>query len=134
MQQMYRLAIEMFHIKHGHSPETVSDIFTQTTQHYNIRQNRDFKIRSVKSVYHGSESISYLGPKIWEIVPAKIKETNSLNRIKIEIRKWVPQSCPYRLCKQYISGIGFFFSNIRIIMSFLYIFIIFRVRFIDLYF
>ena len=128
------LAIEMFQIKHGKSPEIVSDIFAQTTQHYNFRQNQDFRARSVKSVYHGSESISYLGPKIWEIVPAKIKETNSLNRIKIEIRKWVPQSCPYRLCKQYISGIGFFFSNIRIIMSFLYIFIIFRVRFIDLYF
>ena len=52
------LAIEMFQIKHGQSPESVSDIFTQTTQHYNIRQNRDFRIRSVKLVYHGSESIS----------------------------------------------------------------------------
>ena len=101
------LAIEMFQIKHGKSPEIVSDIFAQTTQHYNFRQNQDFRARSVKSVYHGSESISYLGPKIWEIVPAKIKETNSLNSFKIEIRKWVPQSCPYRLCKQYISGAGF---------------------------
>ena len=55
------LAIEMFQIKHGHSPEIVSDIFTQTTQHYNFRQNRDFRIHSVKSFYHGSESISYLG-------------------------------------------------------------------------
>ena len=32
----------------------------------------------MKSAYDGSESISYLGPKIWEIVPAKIKETNPL--------------------------------------------------------
>ena len=101
------LGIEMFQIKHGHFPEIVSDIFTQTTQHDNIRQNRDFRIRSVKSVYHGSESISYLGPKIWEIVPAKIKETNSLNIFKIEIRKWVPQSCQCRLCNQYVSGVGF---------------------------
>ena len=58
------LAIEMFQVKHGQSPETVSDIFAQTTttKHYNFRQNRDFRIYSVKSVYHGSESISYLGP------------------------------------------------------------------------
>ena len=53
------LAIEMFQINHGQSPEIVSDIFAQTTQHCNVRQNRDFRIRSVKSVYHGSESISY---------------------------------------------------------------------------
>ena len=101
------LAIEIFQVKHGQSPEIVSDIFTQITQHYNFRQNRDFRLRSVKSVYHGSESISYLGPKIWEIVPAKIKETNSLNSFKIEIHKWVPQSCSCRFCKQYISGVRF---------------------------
>ena len=98
----------MFLIKHGQSPESVSDIFTQTTQHYNFRQNRHFRIRSVKSVYQCSESISYLGTKIWEIVPAKIKETNSLTSFDIKIREWVPQSCPCRLCKQYISGVGFF--------------------------
>ena len=97
----------MFQIKYGQSPEIVSDIFALTTQHYNFRQNRDFRMRSVKLVYHGSKSISYLGPEIWEIVPAKIKETNSLDSLKIEIRKWVPQGCPCRLCKQYISGVGF---------------------------
>ena len=66
------LAIEMFQIKHGQSPEIVSDIFAQTTQRYNFRQIRDFRIRSVKSFYHGSQGISHLGPKIWDIVPAKI--------------------------------------------------------------
>ena len=106
-KNIHSLAIETFRIKHGQSPEIVSNISAQTTQHHNSRQNRDLRIRSVKSVYHGSESISYLGPKICEIFPAKIKETNSFNSFKIEIRKWVPQSCPCRLCKQYISGVGF---------------------------
>ena len=68
------VVIEMFQIKHEQSPEIVKDICAQTTQHYIFRQTRDFRIRSVKSVYHGSESISYFGPKIWEIVPAKIKK------------------------------------------------------------
>ena len=84
-KNMQSLAIEMVHTKHGQSPEIVSDVFAQTAQHYDFRQNRDFRIRSVKSVYHGSESISYLGPKIWEIVRTKIEETNSLNSFKIEI-------------------------------------------------
>ena len=30
-------AAEMFQIKHGQSPEIVSDIFTQTTEHYNFQ-------------------------------------------------------------------------------------------------
>ena len=45
--------------------------------------------------------------KTWEIIPAKIKETNSLNNFKVEICKWVPRHCPCRYCKQYISGVGF---------------------------
>ena len=101
------LTIEIFQIKHGQSPEIVGDNFAQTTQHSNFRKNRGFRICSVKSVYHGFESISYLGPKIWEIVHVKIKETNSVNSFKIEICMWVPESCPCRFCKQYISGVGF---------------------------
>ena len=41
------LVIEMFQINYGQSPEIVSDIFTQTTQNYTFRQNRDFRLRSV---------------------------------------------------------------------------------------
>ena len=48
------LATERFQIKYGQPSKIVSDIFAQT-QHYNFRQNRDFRIRSVKSVDHGSE-------------------------------------------------------------------------------
>ena len=85
----------------------------------------------MKSVYHGSESISYLGPKIWEIVPAKINETNSLNSFKIEIRKWVPQSCPCRLFKQYISGVGFSseykVNNVFFVYIFMYIYFLYIV-------
>ena len=39
LKNIRSLAIEMLQIKHGHSLEIVSDIFTQTTQHYNFRQN-----------------------------------------------------------------------------------------------
>ena len=44
-------------------------------------------VHPVKSVYHGSESMSYLGPKIWGIVPVKVRVSNSLNGFKMEIRK-----------------------------------------------
>ena len=87
----------MFQIKHDQSPEISSrhttsfqrlyDVYTTsaTTRQYNFRQNRNFRTPSVNTVYHGSESISHLGPR--EIVPVKIKENNSLSSFKIEIRK-----------------------------------------------
>ena len=38
-KNMQSLAIEMFHTKHGQSPEIVSDVFAQTAQHYDFRRN-----------------------------------------------------------------------------------------------
>ena len=33
---------------------------------------------NVTSAFHGSESISYLGPKIWDTVPLELKEVRKL--------------------------------------------------------
>ena len=49
---------------------------------YDLRNNNSFKRRRVKSVWHGNESVSYLGPKIWDLVPNEIKESESLSNSK----------------------------------------------------
>ena len=102
------LAIEMCKIKKDLSTEILSNILTQRTQnHYSLRNASDFQIPFVRTVYHGTERISYLGPKIWDIVPAEIKNAISLNSFKAQIKKWLPINCPCRLCKPYINGVGF---------------------------
>ena len=85
----------------------VTEVFTQAIQEYNVRQNRDFRIPSVNTVYHCDESNSYLGPKIWATVSLKINEFNSLCSFKKEIRKCIPKNYPCRLRKHYISGVSF---------------------------
>ena len=47
------LATEVIQIKHDQSREIVTNIFTQTTEQYNCKQDRDFRIRSINTVYHG---------------------------------------------------------------------------------
>ena len=53
------LAIEIIQIKHGQPREIVTDIFTQVPQEQNFRKNRDCRIPSVNTLFHGSESTSY---------------------------------------------------------------------------
>ena len=101
-------AIEMYKIKNDLSTEILSNIFTQRTQnHYSLGNASDFQILFVRTVYHGTESISYLGPKIWDIVPAKMKNVISLNSFKAQIKKWLPFNYPCRLCKSYINAVDF---------------------------
>ena len=106
------LAIEMFKVKHKLCPDITSDIFKERTNNqYNLRNRNDFVIPRVHTVYHGTESITYLGPKIWDIVPEEIKQKKSLNSFKESIKKWKPIKCPCRLCKVYLDGVGFINST-----------------------
>ena len=40
----------------------------------------------MKSAYRRTESISYLGPKIWDILPEKLKNIDNLEHFKKEIK------------------------------------------------
>ena len=37
----------------------------------------------------------------------RVKGVVLLNSFKKLIKKWVPQACPFRLCKSFIPGVGF---------------------------
>ena len=73
----------------------------------NLRNFTLFTIPAVNRVYNGSESISNLGPRIWNLIPNKLKELESVNLFKKEIKKWRPTNCPCRLCRTYIPNLGF---------------------------
>ena len=76
-ENIQTLATEMFHLKYNLSPEITSNIFIEERKcHYNLQYRKDFRTPPVKSVYHGAESIAYHAPKIWDIVPDKIKENH----------------------------------------------------------
>ena len=101
-------ATEFYKIKNGLSLELFTEIFARETgSHYNLRRCNDFRIPSTRTVYHGIESISFLGTKTWNILPNEIKQQTSLNSFKKSVKKWKPQDCPCRVCKVYINDVGF---------------------------
>ena len=101
------LATEMFKVKNNIAPEIMKELFAPKISSYDLRNNDSFKRRSVNSVWHGTESVSYLGPKVWDLVPNEIKEFESLNGFKSKIKRWVPEGCPCRICKIYLGQVGF---------------------------
>ena len=102
------LAIAMFKVKHKLCPEIIGDIFMEGPNNQcNLRDRPDLTTPQVHSVFHGTESISRLGPKIWDIVPKELKNKKSLNSFKESFKMWVPTNCPCRLCKVYLDGVAF---------------------------
>ena len=73
----------MFKVKHKLCPEITSYIFMETTNNqYNLRNSPDFITPQVNSVFHGTESILYLGPKILDIVPEEFEQRNHQSVLK----------------------------------------------------
>ena len=71
---IHTLAIEMYKVVNGMSPEIMNDIFKlRENTHYNLRHTPQFLVDPIHSVFNGGESASYLGPQIWEQIPFKIK-------------------------------------------------------------
>ena len=58
------LATEMFKVKNNITPEIMKELFAPKISPYNLRNKNSFKRRRVNSVWHGTESVSYRGPKI----------------------------------------------------------------------
>ena len=96
----------MYKIYHDILTTIINEIFTLRHQNqYNLRCWTHFDVPKVRTVNHGSDSARYLCPKIWEILPAHIKELDTIYKFKIAIKKWKPESRRNSLCKVYLQNI-----------------------------
>ena len=106
-RNIQKLGIELYKTKNNLSPIMMKGIFPDRTYSGpNLRSQIDFEVPHVNTV-KGQETLRFLGPKIWDIIPGRIKEAQSLSIFKNKIKNWVPEECPCRLCKDYIQGLGF---------------------------
>ena len=101
-RNLQKLAIEMYKVKHSLCPKPIQDIFTPS-----LRDNKDWVLPKVNTVNRGIETIRYMGPKTWELVPLNIKMSETLPAFKSAIKGWKPTGCRCRLCKTYIHDLGY---------------------------
>lgn len=111
LRNIQTLAAKLRKIKNGLSQEIFTEIFVlETKSYYNLRRWNDYKIPSIRTVYHGSDSISFLGPKIWNFPPDEIKQQTSVNNFKKSIKTRKPQDCPC-YCAKFILMVWDFFLS-----------------------
>ena len=101
------LAIEMFKVSNKLTIPLMNEIFVKRNNAYNLRKPSEFVRPKVHSVFHGKESISYLGPQIWDMIPVEMKNLKTISAFKKEVKNWKLENCPCRLCKPYIHNVGF---------------------------
>ena len=78
----------------------MADIFHFVEKPYNLRNNPIMQRQANRTVYFGTESISSLAPKLWELIPSEIKSARKK-------KSRTTDKCLCRLCKTYVGNIGF---------------------------
>ena len=104
MRNIQILATEMYKLINNLSSPTMNRVFKlNSDSRYNLRQISQFSRSLVKSVYHGTESIFYLGPKNRVYYLMTIKPYKIWILLKLKLKNESQKNCPCRLCKVYID-------------------------------
>ena len=108
MKNLQYLATEIFKVKNGLSPIIMNEFFNfQENESYNLRSGIHLASRNMHTAHFGTDTISSLGPKLWKLIPDKIKHAPTLTVFKAEIKSWTTKNCPCRLCKIFVKDLGF---------------------------
>ena len=77
----------MLKVFNGENSQIINGIFRiRDETSYEFRQRSCFHIPSVNTVFSGTESIRFLGPKIWELITNDIKYLENLRDFKTAIK------------------------------------------------
>ena len=82
----------------------MKEIFEIEIRNYNFLHDILIKRCNILSVYYGTVTASFIGPKIWDALPNNCKDATSLKSFKVNLKRWIPENCPCRLCKTHSTG------------------------------
>ena len=100
------LMIEIYKTKNNLNPSFMSEIFEARDVQYDLRNKNSLGIPNARTTSYGIETVRYLGQKLWQTLPHRIRESQSLTAFKKELRTH-NIGCDCRLCRTFISGLGF---------------------------
>ena len=104
-RNIQHVATEMFKVKNDLCSKMMKGLFKFS---FNPHNESTFLIPNANSEFMGKLSLRWFGPVVWErMLPECYKSIVLLEKFKEAIKKWVPENCPCRLCKNYVAGVGF---------------------------
>ena len=80
------LATEIFEVYNNIAPPILMEIFNKRNPNDQLRHTSHFSIPPVRRVYNGTQSLSFLGPKVWDIVLTELKEVKTQTLLNQELR------------------------------------------------
>ena len=83
-KNVQKLAIEMHNVKNELCPKIMLDLLKEVTHADSLKNDLICGSYKIKTVRYSTETITYLGPKVWSIITDEIRESASLETFRQE--------------------------------------------------
>ena len=86
----------------------MNEVFNfQENERYNLSSGIHLPSRNMLIARFGTDTISSLGPKLWKLIPDKMKRASTLSAFNAKIKSWTINNCSCKLCKIFVKDFGF---------------------------
>ena len=69
----------MFRVYTGSATDILNKVFPlKPASNYNVRNHQEFNIKPMNTVHYEFNSLAYLRPRIWELLPNNLKRLESV--------------------------------------------------------
>ena len=101
------IATEIFKTQRNLNPSFMNQVFVEKDTPYSLSSGRNILAPRPNTAGSGIENARFLGAKIWHTMPSTLKEPQTLNSFKRDIKSYnFEWTC--RLCKEFVQNLGFF--------------------------
>ena len=94
------LMIELYKIKNELAPPVMNSMLNKRNITYNFRNLQEFHSERKRIVFNGLEAQGYRAPQLWALLPEEIKQRNTINHFKNDVKQCICKECPCRLCNK----------------------------------
>ena len=100
------LMTEIYNTKINLNPSFMKELLKPRDLQYDLRNKNTLDTPKARTTSHGIETVQYIGQELWQMLLPNVREPSSLKAFKKELRSCTIK-CDCRLCKTFISRVGF---------------------------
>ena len=101
------LLTEIYKTVNNLNPSFMAEVFVTKEVPYNLRGSNNLALPRARTNLYGIDTIRFVGQKLWQTLPREIKESQSLEIFKRNIKTIRTFDCSCKLCKNFITNLGF---------------------------
>ena len=85
----------------------MNEVFQTNDCPYDLRNPRILASKHKSTIKNGINTIAFKGAQIWQNIPLKIRNSESLSLFKANIKQIQSLPCRCKICRTFIANLGY---------------------------